>query len=204
MPSPPQPASDLGDRQTLLVAVVPRELRGAASLANAVCHEHLCKGRERERDDRRPLLPTGAVRFGAGTCGLAARLADQPRRRSSSSPRRGNAIGVPDGPRRPKRNPFGRGLLAGVGAATARWTFAGVRSHGTVDVAGVRSDVTASASRLAERRPSVGEVALSQLVRTSSEVAAAAAWRSSCEMDTSAWARLAYRNGAILRGPRRG
>jgi hypothetical protein len=35
----PQPASDLGDRQALLVAVVARELRGAAALANAVCHK---------------------------------------------------------------------------------------------------------------------------------------------------------------------
>ena len=118
----PQPASDLGDRQALLVAVVARESRGAASLANAVCHEHLRKGKEGVRTDG-SLLPTGAD---DGTCVLAARLAGQPRNRSSSSPRRRILSDVPDGRSGPKRNPFGRGLLP--------W---GWSSNGTVDVASV-------------------------------------------------------------------
>ena len=180
-----------------------RELRGAASLANAVCHEHLRKGKEGVRTDG-SLLPSGAD---DGTCVLAARLAGQPRNRSSSSPRQRMLSDVPDGGSGPKETHSGGGFSRGVRAATARWTSrawkalgdargraAGSRRSATyttrrapavADVVVVpparREGVsrkstarvsppataaasTASASRLAEQRPSVGEVALSHLV----------------------------------------
>ena len=151
------------------------------------------------------LLPSGAGRFDASTCVLGARLAGQPRNRSSSSPRRRMLSDVPDGRSGPKETRSGGGFSRGVRAATARWTSrawkalgdargraAGSSCHMThttssgrcgrgrgsssparrrvtkVDRQGVAagdcSPVTASASRLAERRPSVGEVALSHLV----------------------------------------
>ncbi len=179
-----------------------RERDRPASLANAVCHEHQCKGKEGVTTDG-SLLPSGAD---ASTCVLTVRLSGRPRNRSSSSPRRRLLSEVPDGGSGPKSNPFGRGLPPR-GCRNGAVDVASVESVGRlprpcggvptichihdttssgrcgrgrgsssaanrrvtrVDRQGVAagdcSRVTASASRLAERRRSVGEVALSHLV----------------------------------------
>ena len=132
------------------------------------------------------LLSSGAD---DGTCVLAARLAGQPRNRSSSSPRRQWRGVLPRGPssngtvhgasaesvaRHPRpcggvqtichiHNTTSSGRCGrGRGSSSpARKRVTKVDRQGFA--AGDCSPITASASRLAEQRPSVGEVALSHL-----------------------------------------
>lgn len=152
------------------------------------------------------LLPSGAGRFDASPCVLAARLGGRPRNRSSSSPRRRMLSDVPDG-HGPKETHWG-GAFSPRGS-TARWTSRAWKALGDSRgraagpdnlpddtprrapalrtwswfvqpgekachksrppgrAAGDCSPVTAPASRMAERRPSVDEGALSYLVQTS-------------------------------------